>query len=46
MKKAIYIMLSMLGIITVLGVFTYHGFLSEVNEESDSLITDKNGELY
>ena len=44
MKKRISVVLTMIAIITF-GVFTYYGSLAEANKESDSIVTDKDGEV-
>lgn len=44
MKKRSTIVLITVTIIT-LGVFTYYTSSIEANKESDSIVTDKNGEL-
>lgn len=44
MKKIISIVLTLIAIVT-LGVFTYYTSSTEANKESDSIVTDKNGEV-
>lgn len=44
MKKRISIVLITMAIITF-GVLTYYTSSTEANRESDSIITDKNGEV-
>ncbi|WP_413367281.1 hypothetical protein [Lysinibacillus sp. 3P01SB] len=44
MKKRISIGLTTIAIITF-GVFIYYGSLTEANKETDSIVTDKDGEV-
>ncbi|MGN7117173.1 hypothetical protein [Lysinibacillus odysseyi] len=44
MKKRISIGLTTIAIITF-GVFVYYGSLTEANKETDSIVTDKDGEI-
>ena len=44
MKKRISIGLTTIALITF-GVCTYYGSLSEANKETDSIVTDKDGEV-
>lgn len=44
MKKRISIGVTTIAIITF-GVFTYYGSLTGTNKETDSIVTDKDGEV-
>ncbi len=44
MKKRISIIFTAIAVI-ILGGFTYYGSLTETNQETDSIVTDKDGEI-
>ncbi|MCC2252099.1 hypothetical protein JUJ52_19400 [Virgibacillus sp. AGTR] len=44
MKKRSTIVLITISII-IFGVFTYYSFSTKANKETDSIVTDKNGEV-
>lgn len=44
MKKRISMVLTAIALITF-GVFTYYGSLTEAKKETDSIVTDKDGEV-
>lgn len=44
MKKRISIIFTAIAVLTLAG-FTYSGFLAEADQETDSIVTDKDGEV-